>query len=427
MSSVGSLHETSRGSTPEQDSEPDTRQRARTASGESSQTVEPSSFSKNLTKSDLAALLSRRDADLEKRDAQLEQQAQMMAALIARLDNSIDASTSSGNNEKVNDPRYFCGGAAELDTFLSHLRQNFRLHPKRWPTGEHKVAYALGLMRTWADHPKKDLRSSRTTNPSDWATELRNSSDACTRDFDLFEETIRRLYGDPDRRADAAARFGTEMKQGHYDPHETVRQYEQRCRALWREAGWQVELPGVEQVLYDLVWSGMHPAVKSRIKALRDDETGRFRNLDELFRRAAAADQVKELQARQTAASTNASGSTTSRQSNDGRSKKRPYRPSISSGQDTSTHNAASTTTNPSPSTTKTPARWKSKQEIDALIKRGVCTRCEKPGHIGTDCPTHSKHIYLGTGSNAQGYVKRQRSFDNRNGDRGTDPAPAKN
>lgn len=223
------------------------------------------------------------------------------------------------------------------------------------------------------------------------------------------------------------------MKQGYYDPHETVRQYEQRCRALWRQAGWQVELPGVEQVLYDLVWGGMHPVVKSRIKALRDDETGRFRDLDELFRKAASADQVKELQARQAAATANAnanaSGSTTARQSNDSRGKKRPYRPSISSGQDTSTQNAASTTTSTSSSTPagKTPARWKSKQEIEALIKRGVCTRCEKPGHIGTNCPTHSKHEYLGTGGNTQGYVKRQRSFDNWNGDRSTDSAPAKN
>ena len=134
MSAEGSALSSPSHTTPEPDVEPDIESQAGR-----SQTIEPSSFSKNLTKGDLAALLSRRDADLEKRDAQLEQQAQMMAALIARLDNS-DAPTSSSNNEKVNDPRYFCGGAAELDTFLSHHRQNFRLHPKRWPTGEHKVA-----------------------------------------------------------------------------------------------------------------------------------------------------------------------------------------------------------------------------------------------------------------------------------------------
>src|SRR5437588_360924 len=90
-----------------------------------------------------------------------------------------------------------------------------------------------------------------------------------------------------------------ELKQGYHDPHETSRQYEQRCRAAWREAGWPADEPALQQVLYDIIWTGLHPAIKSRIKPLRNDETGRFKDLDELFRRAAAADQIKDIQAKQ--------------------------------------------------------------------------------------------------------------------------------
>lgn len=326
-----------------------------------------------------------------------------MEALLTQLQNqqAVPVPTTS---QKITDPSHFCGGASELDNFLSHLKQNFRLYPQRWPTDAHRVAYALGLMRSWADHKRKELRTSRATNPSDWATELRNSpEDPCNHNFDAFEDAVRRMYGDPDRRADAASRYLSEMKQGHHDPHETVRQYEQRCRALWREAGWTFDATETQHVIYDLVWAGMHPAVKARIKPLRDDETGRFRDLDELFRKAAAADQIKELQAKQTSAPSSTNASSRSQPN-----RKRPY--SLSS-------NPSSTTSaNTAPANKKPRAKWISKHEYDSRVNRGLCTRCEKEGHKSWECPTYEAAEWpnhFGTGSNS-GPVKRQRSFDNR-------------
>ena len=379
-------------------------------------TVEPASR-KNLTKSDLNALL-------DKQEARIERQEQMVEAFLTQLRTQQQQTTviTPNTSQKVIDPSYFCGGAAELDNFLSHLKQNFRLYPQRWPTDEHKVAYALGLMRSWADHKRKELRASKATDPSDWATDLRNSpDDPCNQDFDAFEEALRRIYGDPDRRADAASRWLMELKQGHHDPHETSRQYEQRCRAAWREAGWPADEPALQQVLYDIIWTGLHPAIKSRIKPLRNDETGRFKDLDELFRRAAAADQIKDIQAKQ-----QASSSSNSRQSEPEKGRKRPFRPSISSG---SGAPGTSDNSGTAPST-KPPAQYRNRTEVESLISRGLCTRCEQPGHTGWNCPTYSKAVRpsdnsnLGTGSNA-GSVKRQRSFDNWNQD--SNPSSSKN
>jgi hypothetical protein len=416
MSSHSTNLGTSRAQTPEQDE----NEREPLENASRAPTVEP--VRRNLTKSDLNTLLSKQDEVIEKQDARMDRQDQMMEALLAQMRTQQQPTVITPNTtQKATDPSYFCGGAAELDNFLSHLKQNFDLYPHRWPSDKHKVAYASGLMRPWADHKRKELRTSKATDPSNWATDLRSTpDDPCNQDFEAFEEALRRVYGDPDRRADASHRCFTELKQGHHDPHETSRQYEQRCRAAWREAGWPTGELGTQHILYDQIWSGLHPAIKSRIKPLCNDETGRFKDLDELFRRAHAADQIKDIQARQQSAS---SSSTAPHQPSSERGKKRPFRPSISSRSDTPA--------TPTASSTKPPARYKNKAEVDNLITRGLCPRCEQSGHQGWSCPTYSKAVRpsesssLGTGSNT-GAVKRQRSFDNRSNSTGN-PSTSKN
>ena len=140
------------------------------------------------------------------------------------------------------------------------------------------------------------------------------------------------MYGDPDHQENAI----TKMVQNLYQSNdETVRAYEQRWKTMWRETGWH-KCP--EQWRYDLIWEGLRPRIKSRIKHQATSPDGHFEDISELFTRAAAADTKttdswkSQQQQTQALTSTPPMVTSTAASTPGDKSKKCSYRPSISSG-----------------------------------------------------------------------------------------------
>jgi hypothetical protein len=90
------------------------------------------------------------------------------------------------------------------------------------------------------------------------------------------------MYGDPDRQLDASTRACLEIVQGASDANETVKAYSNPMRSNWREAGWNTD---AQRILYDMVWAGLRPGIKARIKPFAGED-GRFASIDELFKKA---------------------------------------------------------------------------------------------------------------------------------------------
>jgi hypothetical protein len=94
-----------------------------------------------------------------------------------------------------------------------------------------------------------------------------------------------------DRQLDALTRAYLEFAQGALDPNETVKAYSNRMRSNWREAGWNskaasgADEPVALRILYDMVWAGLRPGIKARIKPFAGED-GRFATIDELFKKA---------------------------------------------------------------------------------------------------------------------------------------------
>jgi hypothetical protein len=54
---------------------------------------------------------------------------------------------------------------------------------------------------------------------------------------------------------------------------------------MWRDASWNAGSKDVQRVLYDMVWAGLRPGTKARIKPFARED-GRFASIDELFKKA---------------------------------------------------------------------------------------------------------------------------------------------
>ena len=188
--------------------------------------------------------------------------------------------TETGQRKyKMLDPTKYCGGTDELNSFLAELRDNFRSHEKHFPDGDvDKVAYALRFLGTWAEHTDSDQRTTKMTDPVTWGRELREFNHTCLRNYEQFENEIRGLYGDRNRKLNAIIKYVGEQLQ---NPDETARIYANRLRSLWRTAGWTDELS-----MYDLLWAGLRPGIRSRLGPTLP-RIGRFDSIDELVERAA--------------------------------------------------------------------------------------------------------------------------------------------
>jgi hypothetical protein len=141
---------------------------------------------------------------------------------------------------KMVDPAKFCGGAQDLDRFLTQLKHRFKTQPHQFHGDADQVDYALSLLGKWTNNDEVELRKTQMTNPAEWGTALVTMTSPCLASFELFEAEIRKMYGDKDRQLNAAIKAASEFLQGHTpaETNETVRNFANRVRTNWREAGW---------------------------------------------------------------------------------------------------------------------------------------------------------------------------------------------
>jgi hypothetical protein len=316
---------------------------------------------------------------------------------------------------RMRDPAKFCGGAAELERFLTQLELLFESHDRHFPRGDpDKVQYATSLLGTWTEHVDESLRKTQMTSPAEWASELVLARSDCLRDWDLFEAEIREMYGNRERRLNAAARAYAEYMQGALDSNETVKAYANRMQSNWREAGWKAgpEEPKAQQMLYDLVWSGLRAGIKARIRPFAG-KRGQFDTVEELFEKAHEVEVKPSRDRRAPQPASTAEKHGNSGGTSGGKDKKRPY-----AGRDTAPAPA------PQPSSSRDtpnrqggrsrlpPAPWVDQPTWENRKDRGLCTRCGEK-HLTFKCTKYSRsHRPPQTNDDRQNRDKRPRVTD---------------
>ena len=66
------------------------------------------------------------------------------------------------------------------------------------------------LLGKWSGNTGPKLRKTQMTNPDEWRTSLVTVASPCLASFELFEAGIWRMYGDKDRRPNAAMKAAGE-------------------------------------------------------------------------------------------------------------------------------------------------------------------------------------------------------------------------
>jgi hypothetical protein len=314
---------------------------------------------------------------------------------------------------RMRDPAKFCGGAAELERFLTQLELLFESHDRHFPRGDpDKVQYATSLLGTWTEHVDESLRKTQMTSPAEWASELVLARSDCLRDWDLFEAEIREMYGDRERRLNAAARAYAEYMQGALDSNETVKAYANRMQSNWREAGWKAgpEEPKAQQMLYDLVWSGLRAGIKARIRPFAG-KRGQFDTVEELFEKAHEVEVKPSRDRRAPQPASTAEKHGNSGGTSGGKDKKRPYAgrdtapaPQPSSSRDTPNRQGGRSRLPPAP--------WVDQPTWENRKDRGLCTRCGEK-HLTFKCTKYSRsHRPPQTNDDRQNRDKRPRVTD---------------
>jgi hypothetical protein len=190
------------------------------------------------------------------------------------------------------------------------------------------------------------------------------------------------MYGDKDWRFNAAEKAFLECVQGQApaDTKETVRDFANRIRTNWREAGWDEK--DHQSILYDLAWTGLRPAIKARVKPLAEEETGRFDSIDQLFDKASRAETKyippkPQQQPQQT-------------QPNQGKGRGKRSK-GQGQGQDNTPNpgpNANPANPGSTPKSKLPPAPWVSTEEFEKRKKEGKCGRCGGD-HFYKQCPKY--------------------------------------
>jgi hypothetical protein len=91
-----------------------------------------------------------------------------------------------------------------------------------------KGKYAASLLSTWNNHPDPAQRQTQMTDVVEWLRNLRRDSDTCLEDFEAFSEEMEKVYGDKDRKLNAAMKCMTNFLRGANEP---VRVYTNRIKA----------------------------------------------------------------------------------------------------------------------------------------------------------------------------------------------------
>jgi hypothetical protein len=310
-------------------------------------------------------------------------------------------------SRKLVDPAKYCGGAQDLDRFITQLRHRYKTQPHQFHGDDDKVDYALSLLGKWANNDDAELRKTMMTNPAEWGTSLVTMTSPCLSDFTLFEAEIRKMYGDKDRRLNAAIKAATETTQGQHPAEntETVRNFANRIRTNWREAGWDETAHST--LLYDLAWAGLRPVIRARIRPFANETTGMFESIDQLFDKAAGAEtkvQPSKPQNQNQDQNQNQTTNTPSHQ----KGRKRQLTTS-----DGGPGHSQSQTENKPKDSKLPPAPWVSSEIFQSRVDAKNCRRCAGD-HFTHRCPTYGPAKMPdqlktpGGGHN----VKRQKSFD---------------
>jgi len=319
--------------------------------------------------------------------------------MLTELDHSrtIDRPENPGNQSKIFkmvDPLWYCSGAKELDKFLGTLRSNFASHKHLFPRGDpDQVKYAVSFLDTWNDHPDITQRQTENTDPSEWASDLREATDPCVENFELFTNELQKMYQDKDRRLNSATKAMQEYQQL---PNESVRIDTNRLKANWRRASWSFITH--EVVLYVMAWAGPRHALPTKVRPWISSGEDRFDTLDQLFDCAVASefkpDDKKpggqQQQQRQAG------------ESQTGGDRNHNFRPSISEPvENTSgTSNYSGTGNSKSGKSNKSsggsranlaPAPWLSNEVYERGLANRQCTRCGSGDHTTYLCTIYGK------------------------------------
>jgi len=139
----------------------------------------------------------------------LEQQRMLVELLFQNADMKPNDPESPNPKDKfkVTHPKRYCGGAQELETFLSALPLNFRTHNHLFPGGDtDKVQYALYHLGSWVNHPDHTLQETNMTDRVTWGHDLLADNHPSLHELDLFITEIQKQYGDKDQRQNSSTR-----------------------------------------------------------------------------------------------------------------------------------------------------------------------------------------------------------------------------
>jgi len=101
-------------------------------------------------------------------------------------------------------PKRYCSGAGQLETYLGSLRSNFRTHKHLFHDDTDKVQYALDHRGSWAFHTDRDMQRTTMIDPITWGQDLKKNNSPCLNHLDLFVAEIQKMYGYKDRRLNVA-------------------------------------------------------------------------------------------------------------------------------------------------------------------------------------------------------------------------------
>ena len=117
---------------------------------------------------------------------------------------------------------------------------------------------------------------------------------------------------------------------------------------------------------YDLAWSGLRPNIRSSIRPLADDESGKFESIEHLFNKAARAEIKEPVPAPITAPPPAPTQTTGQRKRRFDESVKEEPKPNLP------------------------PAPWLPRKDYYKRVKEGKCGRCGSGDHRSYDCPKFS-------------------------------------
>jgi CHAD domain-containing protein len=127
--------------------------------------------------------------------------------------NETSDATQSKMFKMVDSVRYY-GGAKELDQFLESLRSNIDSRKHHFANGDPDlVRFAISFIRSWNVHTDASKPQTENTDPSEWASDLRDEAHPCLQDLELFAQELMKMYGGKHRRLNSAMKAMQEYQQ----------------------------------------------------------------------------------------------------------------------------------------------------------------------------------------------------------------------